>query len=279
MSEEKFIGYFRLVEACGKRGCPVCRCVSDESRAYLDALLYEQVTDPDTRRAIRASWGFCNWHTWMLLEVDHSIFGSAIIYEDLVKLALRRTERLGERAERPRSRGWLSALIGRRRRPTAVELYRARAACPACRAAADTERRYLEALVTFIDDGDLQAAYARCDGLCLPHLFAGLENNADRHAARVLVDRTREKWAKLGQEIGSFVSKHDYRNREPYTEAEVASYTRAFEMLVGAKSVFGNDVHARTAAPARSRAASPAPEMQAFDVDGVPPRRASEKAR
>lgn len=100
MGEEKFIGYFRVVEACLEPGCPVCRCVTAESRSYLDALLYEQVTDADTRRAIRASWGFCNWHTWMLVEIEHSLFGAAIIYEDLVTLALRRTERLSHRAAR-----------------------------------------------------------------------------------------------------------------------------------------------------------------------------------
>lgn len=249
MSEERFVGFFRLVEACAHPGCPVCRCVTRDSRSYLDALLYEQVTDPDTRRAIRASWGFCNWHTWMLLEVEHAIFGSALIYEELVKLALSRTERLGERAERPRPRGWLSTLLGGRRRASSVEGYRGRAECPACAAAADTERRYLATVVTFIDDGDLAAAYAQSDGLCVPHLFAVLEHDGDRREARVLVDRTREKWVRLGQEISSFVSKHDYRNHEPYTQAEAASYARAFEMLAGAKSVFGNDLHARTSTP------------------------------
>lgn len=240
-----FIGFFRLVEACAHPGCPVCRCVTRDSRSYLDALLYEQVTDPDTRRAIRASWGFCSWHTWMLLEVERAIFGSALIYEELVKLALSRTERLGERAELPRPRGWLATLLGGRRRSSSVEGYRGRAECPACAAAADTERRYLATVVTFIDDGDLAAAYAQSEGLCVPHLFAVLEHDGDRREARVLVDRTREKWARLGQEISSFVSKHDYRNQEPYSQAEAASYARAFEMLAGAKSVFGNDLHAR----------------------------------
>ena len=249
MSEGRFVGFFRLVEACAHPGCPVCRCVIRDSRSYLDALLYEQVTDPDTRRAIRVSWGFCNWHTWMLLEVEHSIFGSALIYEELVKLALSRTELLGERAERTRPRGWLSTLLGRRRRSSSVMGYRGRAECPACAAAADTERRYLATLVTFIDDGDLTAAYARSDGLCVPHLFAVLEHDGERREARALVDRTREKWARLGQEISSFVSKHDYRNHEPYTQAEAASYARAFEMLAGAKSVFGNDRHPRTSTP------------------------------
>ena len=279
MSEEKFIGYFRLVEACEKPGCPVCRCVKGESHSYLDALLYEQVTDPDTRRAIRAAWGFCNWHTWMLLEIEHSLFGASIIYEDLVTLALRRTERLGNPARRRGRGGWLAALMRRPRWPTIQELYRKRALCPACASAADTETRYLETLVRFVDDGDLQAAYARSDGLCLPHLFAALEENAERPEARTLVERTREKWTTVGRDIGSFVSKHDYRNREPYTAAEVASYGRAFEMLVGARSVFGNDVHTRTSArAARRRAAGPPADAPPADGNGGPPRAAGERA-
>jgi hypothetical protein len=133
MTEERFIGYFRLIDACDASGCPVCRCVVRESRSHLDALLYEQVTEPDTRRAIRASWGFCNWHTWMLREIEQSIFGSAIIYEDLVRLALKRTQHLSDRMARPARSGWLAALLGRRRARAPVDSYRQRAVCPACR--------------------------------------------------------------------------------------------------------------------------------------------------
>lgn len=176
MGEEKFVGYFRLVEACDEPGCPVCRCLNRESRSYLDALLYEQVTDPDTRRAIRASWGFCNWHTWMLLEIKDSIFGASIIYEDLIKEALERTGRVGDGAD-GRRRGWFSALRHRSRPSTIVNLYQSRATCPACANTAETEKRYLETLVRFIDDGDLKAAYARSDGLCLPHLCVALDQN------------------------------------------------------------------------------------------------------
>ncbi len=259
MDEEKFIGYFRLIETCRQPGCPICRCITDESRNHLAALLYEQVTDPDTRRAIRASWGFCNWHTWMLLEIDNSLFGAAIIYEDLVKLALRGTERLAHRARRRQGRGWFDALIRRHRRPAIVELYHRRRVCPACASAADTEKRYLETLVKFVDDGDLRAAYARSDGLCLPHVVAAMEQNAERPELWTLVERTREKWASVGKDIASFVSKHDYRNREPYTEAEAVSYGRAFEMLVGARSVFGNDVHARTSVSRARRSGTSIP--------------------
>src|SRR5205085_1663323 len=41
MTEEKFAGYLKLVEACAEPGCPICRCVVAASHRYLDAVLYE----------------------------------------------------------------------------------------------------------------------------------------------------------------------------------------------------------------------------------------------
>jgi hypothetical protein len=242
MTEERFIGYFRLVEACAAPGCPVCRCLIEESRAYLRAVLYEQVTDPETRRVLRASWGFCSWHAGMVAEIADAIFGAAIIYEDLVRLALERTEHLPLARRAPRLPGWLAGLLRRPWEPAAAVRYRARPACPACVSVADAERRYLDTLVRRFDDGDVQAAYARSDGLCVPHLFATIDGRGGREVT-TLVDRTREKWRTVGRTLASFVAKHDYRNREPYTGAEAAASARAFDTLAGTRGVFGNHVH------------------------------------
>jgi len=234
---EKFVGYFRVIEACAQPGCPVCRCLVAESRAYLGALLYEQVTDPETRRGLRLSWGFCNWHTWMLPDVESSAFGAAILCEDLVTRALRRTQRL-RRASRLGTAGrWLAALLGRRWRPALVELHEGRAPCPACVDIARTQARYLETLVHFIDDAALRAAYAQSDGLCVPHVILVVEQGTETARVETLVARTREAWSRIGRDLAAFVGKHDHRNREPYTEAEATSRARAFEMLAGARGV------------------------------------------
>jgi hypothetical protein len=246
---EKFVGYFRLIEACAQPGCPVCRCLEAESRRYLDALLYEHVTDPDSRRAIRLSWGFCNWHTWMLPEIASSAFGAAIICEDLVTRVLRQTHRLRRGSQ---LRRWLTALRGRRRRPTLVEGWALRTPCPACTDAAPTEARYLDTMVTFADDEALRVAYARSDGLCLPHVVLAVERGNEN--ADTLVARTREAWARIGRDLATFVSKHDHRNREPYTEAEAAACARAFEMLAGARGIFGSArVSTTPSAPSSAR--------------------------
>jgi hypothetical protein len=236
---EKFVGYFRLVEACARPGCPVCRCLIAESRAYLGALLYEQVTDPETRRALRLSWGFCNWHTWMLPDVASSAFGAAILCEDLVTRAVRRTQRPRRGLRLGAVGRWLAALVGRRRRPALVEAHARRAPCPACVDTAQTQERYLETLAHFIDDEALRAAYAQSDGLCVPHVILAVEQGRETAHVETLVARTREAWAGIGRDLAAFVAKHDHRNREPYTEAEATSRARAFEMLTGARGVFG----------------------------------------
>ncbi len=262
---QKSIGYVRLVDACGRRGCPVCRCVQADSRQYLDALLYEQVTDPDTRRRLRASWGFCNWHAWMLLEIASSGSGSAIIYGDLIGLLIRRVRRLADRPARPLRKFafWRSTRSFGRRLAALVEIYQRRPVCPACASAADAESRCVSTLLTFIDDPELDAAYAGSDGICTPHALRAIEMGRDGPGLRPLLDRTLPKWTALQRELERFVQKHDYRNAEAFTEGEATSCVRAFEVLAGGRGVFGNDVHGQRGAgvPAgRSRRRSARPK-------------------
>jgi uncharacterized protein DUF6062 len=181
--------------------------------------------------------------------VEGSAFGAAILCEDLVTRALRRTRRL-RRGSRPGAvRRWLGALLGRRHRPALVELHERRAPCPACVDAARTQARYLETLVQFIDDEAMRAAYAQSDGLCVPHVILAVEQGSEPAHVEALVARTREAWVRIGRDLAAFIGKHDHRNREPYTEAEAISRARAFEMLAGARGVFGNDPRASRPPP------------------------------
>ena len=244
---EKFFGYFRLLDACARSGCPVCSLVEDDGRRYLGALLYEQVTDPDTRRRIRAAWGFCNWHTWMLLEVPNAASGAAILYEDLVRISLDRIRRMRDGTTTFVTRTW-SRLFARRRRPTIVELRRRRRSCPACAWVSEAEARYLATLTRFVDDPQLARAHASSDGLCAPHLLAAVELSSGTVELGRLLDLTMLKWNALRRDLEGFVGKHDYRNRVPFTDAEASSYRRAFEMMAGRQGAWGSDLHDREAA-------------------------------
>jgi hypothetical protein len=257
---DKFLGFFRLIEACREPGCPVCRCLAADSRQYLEALLYEQVNDPETRRRLHASWGFCNWHAWMLRETSEPAFGASILYEDLVGAAVRRFERLAGRTV-----GSASGLLGRlrrllgRHRPLLATLYRRREACPACRVVADAEVRYLTTALRFIEDPQFDRAYARSQGLCVPHAVRALELAAGGPCAQQLIARTLPKWAALRRVLAQFVGKHDYRTTRPFTEDEGTAYLRAFATLAGAPGVFGNAI--RTGESARRGRERPAAGM------------------
>jgi hypothetical protein len=191
----------------------------------------------------------------MLLEIENPLFGSAILYEDLVRILVERVRRLADRSRVRRFGSWLERFRGRGRLPTIVELYRRRRICPICVGAAETTDRYLTTVVSFVSEPDCQVAYRDSDGLCAPHTLRALELHPESPIARELLERTLVKWTKLREHIDRFVRKHDYRNREAFTEAETASYMRAFEMMAGAKGLFGNDLQAaRDGEPRRRRA-------------------------
>jgi hypothetical protein len=243
----KFIGFFRLVDACARPGCPVCRCLTDDARQYLNDLLYEQVNDPDTRRRLHAAWGFCNWHAWMLRETSDPAFGSAIMYEDFLRAAIQRFERKANQVVKlPRAPlGWLTRLGRRVGRSLLAEMYRRRAVCPGCSLIAEAEERYVGLAIQFVNDPQFDHAYQQSQGLCVPHAVRALRLGVGTVEAQHLVRRTLPKWAEIRRDLQGFVDKHDYRTRQPFTEAESTAYLRALEVIVGAPGLFGND-RART---------------------------------
>jgi len=252
---EKFIGYFGLLEACGRDGCPVCSCLDQQSRRAVGALLYEHVTDSATRERLRASWGFCNWHTWMLLDAESFATGAAILYEDLLRVCRERVDRLrdGVPTSVPRRLGWFRTGGRRARRllPRFVEEYRTRAGCPVCASLRVAEAHCIAAVVEFADDPEFSRAYDESTGLCLPHLVVAVEQTTDAATLGRLLDTTLAKWEGLRGDLDRFVSKNEYRNTEVVSEQEADSYRRAFEVLAGRTHIFGNDLHGGRRSPTR----------------------------
>lgn len=257
---QKFIAYFHLVEACAEPGCPVCRCVVDAARRELEALIWEQVNDPETRRDLQASWGFCNWHTWTLEEIPNARFGAAIIHEDLLRLAVHRVRSLRQDgAVTTRFRSWIGRLSRPGRGPAILDLYRRRPPCRVCKETEATERHLLETILSFVGDPQLRRAYERSDGLCVPHALRTAEIGRSGAAADEVLSLTLPKWGALRQSLDRFLSKHDYRTQEPVTDEEATACRRAFATLAGAPGLFGHSLRLQ-AWPAPSPTPAPATE-------------------
>jgi hypothetical protein len=241
----------RLLDACAARGCPVCRCLGEDSARHLATLLHEHVTDLEVRGALRASRGLCNWHAGMLQETPGAPFGSAIISADLLARERARLEALG-RATRGRG-SRLSTLrrwLGREGASTARP--RPRRRCLVCEGVNASERRHLEALLALVDDPRFAEAFAQGDGLCVPHVMLLVETGRGEALDR-LVALAAARWRQLEAALNRFVAKHDHRARAPATEEEGRAWRLALELLAGAPGVFGHARHAPPAADAPPR--------------------------
>jgi uncharacterized protein DUF6062 len=238
----------RLLDACARHGCPVCRCVGEDSARHLTTLLHEHVTDPEVRTALRASRGLCNWHAGMLQGLPGAAFGAAIISADLLARERARVEALGRTASRRRShlatlQRWLS-------RPTSAGSPARRPThCLVCDGLQSAESRHLDALLALVDDPRFEDAFVQGDGLCVPHLALLVEHGsgaARAGALERLIALAGARWRRLEAVLESFIAKHDYRARTPPTQEEGRAWRLALEMLAGAPGVFGN---ARPAPP------------------------------
>ncbi len=241
----KFIGFFRFVEACAQPGCPVCRCLREDGFSHLGALMYEQVNNPQMRETLRASWGFCNWHAWMLKEVPNSDLGAAIIYEDLLGTVLTRLRRLLVKIDRGtlNGRGPLR-LFKRRPRIGILEARRRKAGCLICQSGRANEETYLRTILDFSGDLDFDRAFGRSQGVCVPHILHLIEIGHSHPRLEPVLRKIEGKWRQLQDQLKRFVGKHDYRATEKITEEEARSWGQVVETLAGAPGLFGNDFHA-----------------------------------
>ncbi len=68
--------------------------LSDGAVHFFYWFIQGSIMHPDTRDALRRSWGFCERHAWACLSVemafrDRFLLGPAILYEDLLERAVR----------------------------------------------------------------------------------------------------------------------------------------------------------------------------------------------
>jgi hypothetical protein len=217
---------FEVREALGQAGCPVCRLALRAVGRLLQSVAYEQVNDPGLRSDLRATRGFCNTHAYRWLREARSALGTAIIYRDVVRAALRDLSVAGA----PAAGGFLGTLLGRSPEPA-----RARA-CPACRAQRQAEDRYLEALLAILADPAEAKLLEHADGLCLGHSLTALHRGGP--AAGRIEEHTRRAVLQLLGELDEVVRKEDYRFRhEPRTDAERTAPGRAVAWAAGAEGL------------------------------------------
>jgi Family of unknown function (DUF6062) len=239
---EKSSVYFALLEALGKRGCPVCRIMEEASASYVEALFYEQVTDVGVRRKLRQARGLCNWHGWRITQTPVTALGVAIIARDLLEEECARLSKLQRRPFWRRLGDHVQARLSRRSLLAYLRGWRQRTSCPACQAVHEHEQHALETLLNFVDEAVFAPRFEASFGICLPHLMRAAEYHPLHPGLVTLIEVQHGKQARLVAELEEFCRKHDYRFRHEAWGAESDAWQRALEVLAGKAGVFGNDL-------------------------------------
>jgi len=214
--QEKHLVYYQLLDYFQARHCPVCSAEADSCRRYFAAVLGEAWQDPEIRRELIRSQGYCQRHAQFLMAAGHPL-ERALLYQDQVKLFLKSLAEVpGRKAPVP--------LPTRRAKPRAV--------CPACQAEKNAGRRYGEEILARLNDQQFLAAYQGSAGLCVPHFWEALQT-ADDEKRRALIGVQRRKMIELNAELEEFCRKHDYRFKHEGFGQKGDVWKRAIEMMSG----------------------------------------------
>jgi hypothetical protein len=224
------LGYFDVIEACGEPGCPICRLSRREVKKYLDAILYDCVTDPGIRDVLRRSRGYCHTHGWQLSTVGRGyLLGIAILYEDVLDVA-----QADVNALRPQKSRWnpLRTLFSGKRRGAEAG---GRERCPACALVDEVETLGLTLLCKALGGSDDAMLHAvnNSEGLCLQHLRQALALTSDAAVGDVLAEVTRKRITAIRAGLKEFIRKNDHRFQHEPIGAERDSWKHALTFLVG----------------------------------------------
>ena len=232
--------YFVFLEALEKPGCPICHLVLEDSRGYLDSLMYERVLDVPTRLGLMDSFGFCSWHTWQipaLPSICAPTVGFSIVASDLLRKFDHLTHAVLERNHNKQVwKRWFKKashkLFSRMKSKT----------CPVCVHVAQAEPHYLRELADFLEEEQFLSAYQACGGICLPHFFAIEQSFSNQPNFPALVKLQLSKVQSLRSRIDEFIRKQDHRFSDQITSCEAQAWRVTMEFLVGKPGVFNNEM-------------------------------------
>ncbi|MBN1122558.1 MAG: hypothetical protein JXJ17_15890 [Anaerolineae bacterium] len=230
--------FFDLVETFPSSGCAICNLVKRDVNRYLNFVLYERVTKPDTQETFRAARGLCDQHGWQLPDYKGGVLGVAILYRACIAEVLQIIE------ESPASpdRGGIVRRLATNTDTQATALANQLdpvEPCPACALLQEREDEYQEIMAKYIAETRMEEGFRNSDGLCLRHFQGVLRQIKDGRERELLVSIQVGHFEALKDELEQFINQHDYRHLDEEMAGERDSWLRAIARLGGEKGVFG----------------------------------------
>jgi hypothetical protein len=218
-NRSKFVGFFKLMDAMKKPGCPACRRIGESTQQSMDCFLYENINDPELRGEIRRDGGLCNRHSWQLARFGDAL-GGAILFGDVLQSVI---PKLSTRFLPSRQRAKLTR-IGTQ-------------ACRFCRLEQETHASVLAEIAMRADDAELSAAWNGPCMMCIPHLCEVCSGIADPAARDSLLRIHQKKYRVLCEQMSESVARQSYDRCHEPSGPEKDSWLRAIQALTGQPEV------------------------------------------
>jgi GTP-binding protein EngB required for normal cell division len=199
-------------------GCPVCGHLAQLLSDFLVKLQAQLARDPESRARFAADLGLCPLHSWQL-EGLTSPHASSLAFAELSERVAR------ELTLAPDIRQGVHGLL------------RTSRTCRACLLLRQAETQDIQALAQLLQQASGREAYARSDGLCLPHLGLLGPTVSDAGVLAFLVTKAQRLLEALAEDMRSYAVKHEALRRGLLNENESRAYRRAISLIVGRKEL------------------------------------------
>ncbi len=233
MSDQPSTTYQHLQKALQHSGCPICHIGKQAAHKYLDSILYESVTDPNSRAQLVNSFGFCYHHSRELLDFPGERLASAIIEQSILREAMRRLKSKQSPPKRSLRQTFQAGMNRPQYQSVTVTEPAPGHACMACDEQQASEGRVIETLLKHLID-DLAVPLQHAGGLCWAHLQLAQQLAYKPAIYNAIVSIHEQIWTALNANLDEFIRKNDYRFRhEAMTDEESTSIARAIAILTG----------------------------------------------
>ncbi len=210
------LGADRFHEILRKDRCPVCFLTQLSEVERLRSFLSEFVNDPQVRKRISASGGFCHRHAWMSVSSGNNPVGVGLVHQALLAEGLDR--------------------VGHAAKPGLFGSSRKQEECIVCAWKRHVEDNFCRQFAAaWGGSPKLREEFDKNGILCFPHLEKALKTAPKREDKASLVSAGRKALDGLLEELSEFLGKQDHLRSHEKTGPEWDSWIRAVRMMVGEK--------------------------------------------
>jgi len=207
---QKHLPFFKLIDACTTQGCPLCTLLHGDEAQYFDSLLYERVNDRQLRARFNASRGFCGYHADYLCELRDGL-AVVLLYRQVLRDELDRAPATTEKL------------------------------CPACEYLQEREQHWIGVLGRFLHDEELQTAFTRSGGLCLPH-YRRMQHEFHR-LPKWFAEYNEGQFERLYESVNSYIDASNFTShsgQENEKKPGRETYTQLIATLYGFRGAPGS---------------------------------------